>query len=253
MRIVSLLPSLTESVCAVGACTRLVGTDRYSNWPTLVVALPKLGGIEDVSLEQIATLHPDVVLTSRVARGVDRLEELGIPVVALEATTLADVHRVLLVVGRLVSSTERGEAAWLQIQAQINVAARRIPSRWRGKRVFFEVSEAPHAASAGSFIGELLALLGLSNAVPANLGPFPQLNPEYIVRAQPDLIMASERELGTMASRPGWSELQALRRGNTCGLESARFEVLVRPGPRLGEAAEEIADCLSGLNPRAAQ
>lgn len=92
-RVVSLLPSLTESVCALGACDRLVGTDRYSNSPSAVVALPKLGGIEDANLERIVALRPDVVLAAPSTRVVERLESLGLKVVLLESKTHADVRR----------------------------------------------------------------------------------------------------------------------------------------------------------------
>jgi len=77
-RIVSLLPSLTESVCALGACAHLVGTDRFSNAPASVIALPKLGGIDDAQIERIVALKPDVVLVSSSARVTDRLEGLGL-------------------------------------------------------------------------------------------------------------------------------------------------------------------------------
>lgn len=247
LRIVSLLPSLTEAVCEVGACTRLVGTDRYSNWPKSVDSLPKLGGIEDATVERIVALHPDVVLLAQSARAIDRLEELGIPVVALRTNTFADAHRVLNLIAQMVGTPDRGAAAWQNVEARIAAAAARVPEGWRGRRVFFEVSEAPHGASASSFIGELLARLGLANVVPASLGPFPMLSPEYVVRAQPDLVMASTSELAGMASRPGWATLIALKAGHTCGFPAAAYEILIRPGPRLGEAADQIVNCLSHL------
>ena len=77
-RIVSLLPSLTETVCALGACSRLVATDRYSDWPAEVKALPKTGGLEDAQVEGIVRLAPDLVLLSRTQRISDRLHELGV-------------------------------------------------------------------------------------------------------------------------------------------------------------------------------
>jgi len=246
-RIISLLPSLTETVCVVGACSRLVGTDRYSNWPASVAALPKLGGIEDATVELIVSLHPDLVLSSPSSRANERIDELGIPVLALDAQTLADVHRVLVLVSRIVGGDAAGEAAWMRIQAQIGAAAARLPPAWRGRRVFFEVSEAPHAASASSYLGELMARLGLANAVPGDLGPYPKLNPEYIVRLQPDLILAAVDELEEMPTRPGWETLAALKNGRSCGFAPAAFDVLMRPGPRLGEAAEKIVDCVSQL------
>jgi iron complex transport system substrate-binding protein len=123
----------------------------------------------------------------------------------------------------------------------------------RGDSVYFEVSEAPHAAGASSFIGELLGMLGLRNAVPGNLGPFPKLNPEFVVRAQPSIIMTSERELASMHDRPGWSGIRALQLGRTCAFPMDRFEVLIRPGPRLGEAAEILSSCLVKIGNRGAQ
>jgi iron complex transport system substrate-binding protein len=85
--------------------------------------------------------------------------------------------------------------------------------------------------------------------VPAALGPFPKLNPEYVVRAQPDIVMATERAVVEMPLRPGWIKLTALRQQRQCGFASARYEIITRPGPRLAEAAAYIADCLQGLRP----
>ena len=126
-------------------------------------------------------------------------------------------------------------------------AAERVPAAWRGRKVYFEVASTPHAAGEASYLGELLRRMGLGNIVPAALGPFPQLNPEFGLRAQPALVMADAKSLAEMAARPGWSSLQALRQHQACGFTAAVFDTLVRPGPRLGDAAEAIADCLVGL------
>ena len=248
-RIVSLLPPLTEFVCVLDACGRLVGTDRYSNWPAAVTSLPKLGGLDDVAFEAIVALHPDVVLAGTSSRVIDRLEELGIPVVALEAKTFADAHRMLTLLGRLMGTPDSGERVWQTLDAQIKVAAAQVPPRYRGSRVYFEISDAPYAASAGSFIGELLTRLGLADAVPADLGPFPHLNPEYVLRAQPDIVMSSAREVAGMVGRPGWGALTALRTGQTCGFSDIQTDTLMRSGPRLGEAAQAIVACLQSLPP----
>lgn len=246
-RVVSLLPSLTESVCALQACDRLVGVDRFSNWPASVQALPRLGGLEDTQVERIVTLKPDLVLAAVSSRAVDRLQSLGITVLALEAKTLADSHRVLEVVAQALGRPGAGDALWAGIGQRLDGAAARVPAALRGQRVYFEVSTAPYAAGEASFVGELLARLGLGNIVPASMGPFPKLNPEFVVRAQPGLVMVAERYLAEMPRRPGWSALTALRDGRSCGFPEARYEVLVRPGPRLAEAAELIADCLAQL------
>ena len=246
-RIDSQLPSLTEAVCALGACARLVGTDRFSNWPAAVRALPKLGGLEDAQIERIVALRPDVVLAAPSSRVTERLEGLGLRVVVVESNSQADVRRTVALLARMLGTPAEGERLWQAIEGDLRRAAARVPPSLRGQRVYFEVSAAPHAAGAASFIGETLARLGMGTVVPAALGPFPKLNPDYVVRAAPDIVMATRREVDAMPSRPGWQTLRALQ-GRSCGFEPERYELLVRPGPRLGEAALAIADCLAGLD-----
>jgi iron complex transport system substrate-binding protein len=249
-RIVSLLPSLTESVCAIGACARLVGTDRFSNWPASVAALPKLGGVDDVRIEALVALKPDVVLVTSSARVIDRLEELGLKVIVLESRNRADVRRSLTVLARMMGVPAAAEDAWATIERATRDAAAHVPPSMRGLRVYFEVDPTPYAAGPASFIGETLTELGMANALPAELGAFPKPNPEYIVRLQPDIVIASRQNLADMAKRPGWSALRALREQRTCGFASERYDLLVRPGPRMGEAAALLADCLVDLDRR---
>ena len=249
-RIVALLPSLTETVCELGGCARLVATDRYSNWPAAVLKLPKLGGLEDTQVERLFALKPDLVLVSKAARVIDRLEALGLRVMALESQSLADIGRSARVLAAVLGQPEAGPALMARVDQRMQAAADRIPPSWRGARVYFEVSTAPYAAGEVSFVGELLTRLGLSHAVPAALGPFPKLNPEFVVRAQPELIMAVRDAVAGMHQRPGWGRLPALAAGHVCAFDNVRYEVLVRPGPRLAEAAETIAACVAALPPR---
>ena len=246
-RIVSLLPSLTESVCALGGCDRLVGVDRFSNWPERVAGLPRLGGIEDAQVERIVALKPDLVLAAPSARVTERLESLGFKVLVLESRDHADVRRTLTALAQVLGTLAEADAVWSRIETEMQAATARVPSRLRGKRVYFEVDATPYAAGAASFIGETLARLGLANVVPRELGAFPKLNPEFVLRAQPEIVMAERRALAEMPRRPGWAALRALRAAQTCGFESSRYELLIRPGPRMGEAALLLADCLVAL------
>ena len=243
-RVVSLLPSLTESVCAIGACDRLVGTDRFSNWPASVAALPKLGGLDDLPVERIAALKPDVVLVSSSARIIGRLEALGFKVVVLETRNRADTRNTLMLLARLFERPGAGDAVWARIERDIAAAAARVPPGVRGQRVYFEIDSTPYAAGPESFVGEMLGRLGMGNILAPESGPFPKVNPEYVVRAQPDVVMASAQNLQEMPPRPGWTSLRALARGKACGFELAQFDLLTRPGPRMGEAAGVLADCL---------
>lgn len=241
--IVSLLPSLTETVCALDQCHRLVGVDRYSNWPESVTQLPQVGGGLDPNIEAIVALRPDVVLMATSSRAAARLEALGVPVVALEPKTHADVQRVLGKVGQLLAVPD-AQRVWRTIDAAVSAAAQAVPPAARGLRVYFEVNRAPYAASEGSFIGETLTRLGARNIAPASLGPFPKINPEFVVRANPDVIMVGERSSEGLAERPGWPAMRAVREQRVCVFTVAESDVLVRPGPRMAEAARTMSRCL---------
>jgi iron complex transport system substrate-binding protein len=243
-RIVSLLPSLTEMVCALDQCQRLVGVDRYSNFPASVRALPQVGGGLDPSIEAVVALKPDVVLMAISARAGERLQALGIKVVALEPKTHADVRRVLETMGVLLG-VQDAQRVWRVIDAGVSAAAQSLPSAARSTRVYFEASSGPYAAGESSFIGETLARLGVKNIVPSSLGPFPKLNPEFVVRANPDLIMVGDTNYIGMEQRPGWSSMRALREQRVCLFNRDEADMLVRPGPRMAEGARIMARCVT--------
>jgi iron complex transport system substrate-binding protein len=243
-RIVTLLPSLTEVVCALGRCDRLVGVDRYSDFPAPVRALPQLGGGLDPSIEGVVALRPDVVLMATSSRAVQRLESLGLKVVALEPHNAGDVQRVIARIGEVLDVPDAMHL-WREIDAGVDAAAASIPVAARNARVYFEVGRGPYAAGEASFIGETLARLGVKNIVPRSEGPFPKINPEFVVRADPDLIMISQNSAPQLEQRPGWASLRALREGRLCVFSPAESAVLVRPGPRMAQAARLMAQCVA--------
>jgi iron complex transport system substrate-binding protein len=249
-RMVSLLPSLTETVCALGQCQRLVGVDRYSNFPPSVKKLPQVGGGMDPNIEAIVALHPDVVLAALSSRSAQRLTALGIPVFALEPKTHTDVQRAIAKLSQLMELAE-GQQLWRDINAGLQAAAHSIPVKVRGTRVYFEVNRGPFGAGDASFIGETLTRLGVKNILPATLGPFPQINPELVVRENPDLIMVGESNLESMEQRPGWGNIRAIREHHVCVFSAEQSDVLVRPGPRLAESARIMAQCLREQAPAA--
>ncbi|GAB3489197.1 ABC transporter substrate-binding protein [Curvibacter fontanus] len=248
-RIVSLLPSLSETVCELGRCQHIVGVDRYSNFPASLQKLPQVGGGLDPNIELIVALKPDVVLMAASSRAGDRLEALGLKVVALEPKSHKDVQRVTFKLGQLLAVPDTARI-WRAIDAGVSAAAQALPASVRGVKVYFEVNPGPYAASESSFIGETLTRLGVQNIVPARLGPFPKLNPEYIVRANPDLIMIGQRSAEGLMSRPGWQGIRALREQRVCIFPTEEANVLVRPGPRMAEAARLMARCLESKAPK---
>ncbi|MBP6493076.1 MAG: ABC transporter substrate-binding protein [Rhodoferax sp.] len=247
-RIVSVLPSLTETVCELGQCPRLVGADRYSNYPDRVRTLPKVGGGLDPNIEAIIALKPDVVLLATSSPAAARLESLGIKVVALEPKSYADARRVLEIVGKLLDVAD-AQRVWRAMDAGVSAAAQSIPERARNARVYFEVNSAPYAAGESSFIGETLTRLGARNIVPAALGPFPKINPEFVVRANPDVIMVGDATFVGMAQRPGWAGMPAIKAKRICVFTPEQSDIMVRPGPRMAEAARLMAECLKDKAP----
>ncbi|HEY0297073.1 MAG TPA: helical backbone metal receptor [Bordetella sp.] len=243
-RIVSLLPSLSETVCGLGQCRRLVGVDRYSSYPDALKQLPQVGSGMEPNIEAIVALKPDVVLMAVASRVSARLESLGLKVVALDTETYADVQRVTQTVGALLG-VDDAPRVWQAIELGVADAARSLPPQVRGLRVYDEVGRL-YAAGESSFIGETLKRLGVQNIVPASLGPFPKLNPEYVVKADPDLIIVSRNDAPDMMQRPGWSGIRAVREHRICALSPAQTDIVIRPGPRLPEGARILADCIAG-------
>ncbi len=242
-RIVSLLPSLTETVCELGACSKLVGVDRYSNFPAQVNALPKLGGMDDTNVEMIAALKPDVVFVAVSSRVAERLRALGMKVIALEPRSYKDVQRVLNIMGQVLGVAD-AQRVWRYIEAGVAAAASSVPASARGVRVYYEVASGIWAAGESSFMGETLSKLGAGNIIPASLGPFPKINPEFVVKANPALIMIGQRGSEGLTQRPGWDRIDAIKRGRICIFKPEEGDILARPGPRMAEAAQIMANCL---------
>ena len=248
-RIVSLLPSLTETVCALGRCKDLVGVDRYSNYPEAVRKLPQLGGGLDPQIEAIFALKPDLVLAASSSPGAERLAALGLTVLQLEPKDQADAVRVIRTLAQALY-VPYPEAVIRQIDQEFAQAQALMPQGALGKKVYFEVGSAPYAAGASSFIGQTLSHLGLVNIVGPALGPFPKINPELVVRAQPDVVVVADSSFSAMVQRPGWGMVRALQEHKVCTFSQEDGDLLVRAGPRMGQGALLLARCLERLYPK---
>jgi iron complex transport system substrate-binding protein len=248
-RIVTMLPSLTEIVCALDACDRLVATDRFSNWPTAVEGLPKAGDLDDASIELIVSLKPDLVLVSSAQRISARLSELGVISFALNPQSLDDETRAVTRIGQLLGVPEKAAALNATTERRVEDIGVEAIRRRHGAApsVYFEIDRTPYAAGPSSYIGELLSRLGTRNIVGEELGPFPRLNSEYIVRHDPDIMFISPRDVAGLAMRPGWSALRAVRERRICAFSPEIEATIMRPGPRVADGMRAMADCIEGL------
>lgn len=248
VRLVSLSPTLTESVCVLGACDRLVGVDRFSNWPESVTKLPHLGSLGSFNVEAVAALRPDLVLMAGDGPLMKQLERLGIPVLVLSPQRHADVADTLARLARVLGlPRQRAQQVWENIRRELHDLAESLPARDRGLRTWVEIDPAPWLAGPDSFLGETLALLGLANVVPAGSAPFVPMSREWALQADPQLFVISDPQrqgLAALRARPGWSRLPALREGRVCLFDGPDLDALVRPGPRLAEGARLLRDCV---------
>jgi iron complex transport system substrate-binding protein len=238
-RIVSMVPSHTETVCALGRCDALVGRDTFSNYPPQVLGLPDLGSAFSPDLEALVALEPDLVLVDEYSGLADALAPLGITVFAGTPQRLDEIYGLFERLGHLLDA--RTEAAVLigstrgRIDAVAALAAGLI-----APRVYFELDASPYSVGPDGFIGTLIALAGGDNIVTSEMGDFPLLDPEYVVASDPEVIVLANAPYGerleTIERRPGWAELAAVQDRRVAELTSDEADLLSRPGPRVGEA-----------------
>lgn len=250
-RIISLAPSNTEILYALGLGGRVVGVDRFSDYPPEVREKPKVGGMVDPDYERILSLRPDLVLTTGgVQRAVvERLETLGIRVFALHPQTVEGVLDSILTVARLAGVTRKGwevvGALRRRIRA-ITLKTERIPLS-RRPTVFWIIWPEPlMTAGPRTFIHSLITLAGGRNIAGDIAGPrdYPLYSMEELVARDPDVIIATtdaHGAVGNLAAKPGWRSLRAVRSGRVYFVDP---DLVHRPGPRLVDGLEAIARLL---------
>jgi iron complex transport system substrate-binding protein len=237
-RIVTLLPSHTETLFALGLGDRVVGVDDYSDDPAEALRLPKLGGLYDAHLEEIVSLAPDLVIASESSSAIGALGQSGLLVWAGSARTFDDVFRVIGVIGRMVDRADEAERISNRIRDEASALERRMQSEPR-VRVYYELDSTPYAVGPSSFIGVMLAKAGAENVIPAELGDFPRISPELVIAGNPEVILGAS--LDDLRARPGWARIAAVRSGRVHALPSGESRLVARPGPRIAEGIRTLA------------
>ena len=243
-RVVSMIPSSTETVCAVGACDLLVGVDQFSNFPERVDGLPRLGSAFTPNIEALVALEPDLVLVDEYSGMVPTLENLGIPVYAGTPQSYEEVFESFEVIGRMLDRESEAERLSARIRSEVEEISRLV-SDLPSPRVYFEVDGTPYSVGPGSYIAELIALAGGDNIIGGDFEAFPQVDPEYVVAQDPEVIVLADApfgvDAGSIAARPGWSGLSAVEAGSVVELTGEQVDAISRAGPRLAEAVRLLA------------
>ncbi|MFC4427835.1 ABC transporter substrate-binding protein [Deinococcus navajonensis] len=238
-RIVSVLPSTTETLCALGVCSRLVGVDTYSDFPQQVTRLPKVGGLYDPNIEAIVALKPDLVVVSKYGKLAEPLTQAGITVVAVNPETYEEVFSKTLTLGRIVNREAAAKALVTQLRRDIARVEILTKNAVRKPTTYLEIDPTPYSVGPNSFMGVLLTKAGARNIIPASMGDFPKVDPEFIVKQNPQLILGTD--LATVGKRPGWNTIAAVKSNRVMPIPQALNTMLGRPGPRLGEALRGLA------------
>ncbi|MFV0257588.1 MAG: ABC transporter substrate-binding protein [Acidimicrobiales bacterium] len=247
--IVSLSPSITEMLYAVGAGLQVVAVDSSSNYPP-GTPVTDLSGFRP-SVEAIAALSPDLVFLARDRDDVvATLESVGITVVLLEAAgDVEDVYDQVRTVGLATGHQDAADQLAGELASTIDELAASVPERTEPVTVFYELSDEYHTATSDTVIGSVLAMAGLENiadgADPA-AGDYPQLTAEYVLDADPDVIIVAHADPDAagsadldLAQRPGWAELTAVTTGQVVVLDP---DIASRWGPRIVDLLRTVTE-----------
>ncbi len=249
-RIVTLAPSATEMVFAVGAGDRLVGRDELSDYPPEAKSVPSIGNTyPSIPTEAIVALRPDLILAPGVIspEQVKALENLGL--VVFHQRTPKDIEEIfeqIRMVGRLTGNTEQAEKVVADLQARLRAIEEKVRQASTRPKVFYELDATdpgkPWTAGPGSFIDRLITRAGGQNIGASLSSEWGQISLEELIRQDPDLIILGTANYGEtpekVKQRPGWNRLRAVREGHIYPINA---DLISRPGPRIVEGLEALA------------
>ncbi len=238
-RIISLLPSTTETLCALGTdiCGRLVGRDAFSNYPSEVASVAEVGSIFDPNQEKIIDATPDLVFSDKgvTAQAYNkRLTDLGINVIASKAETYSEVFEDIKRVGQIMNRQEEAQTIVSDMQQEITSVREAVKDATKPTVVYFSYEFNGYGlASSTSFIGNLIEQANGENLI-TDENAFPVLSAEQVALLNPDMIITGTGATADdLAALPGWSDLQAVKDRNVFALNQAQRDVVSRPTPRM--------------------
>jgi iron complex transport system substrate-binding protein len=249
--IVSLTPTGTEMLFAIGAGSQVTAVDDQSDYPA-GVPTSNLSGYQP-NAEAIAAKNPDLVVISDDTNKIkDQLTKLKIPVYVMPAAaTLNDSYAQLTDLGTLTGHASQATQTVTQIKTGIAKLVSGVPKRAKPLTYYYELDQTYYTVTSNTFIGSLFAMVGLTNiADPADAdgkaGGYPQLSAESIVQANPDLIFLADtkcckQSADTVRARAGWSELAAVRGSRVVGLDD---DIASRWGPRVVDLVQAVVNAV---------
>lgn len=247
-RIVSLIPSMTETAYALGLGEKVVGVTTNDDYPEEVKEVEKVGDMT-INVEKVAELKPDLVLASPVngQETIDKLRELGLTVLSYEPQNLNDVFQMIHNVGQATGAMEQAEKVISDMKKEKELAERVAATVKDDKervKVWMEVSSDLHTSGKGTFIDELITAAGGENVAADHEGWDP-VSSETVIQWNPDVILLTHGDEKAVQSRGGWQEIDAVKHDRIQRVDS---NLISRPGPRITQGLLQIAE---GLYPEA--
>ena len=251
-RIVSLSATATEDLFAVGAGSQVVAVDKYSDYPANA-PVTSLSGFQP-SVEAIAGYKPDLVVVSDDTNGtVGQLGKLSIPtLVEPPAGALDGVYAQLNQLGQATGHSAQAASTVRNLRDQVQSILESVPSSNHPLSVYHELDQTYYSATTHTFIGQVYKQLGLRDIADSAPGsnPYPQLSSEYIISANPDLIVLADtvccsQNLVTVKARPGWSSIAAVKKGAVVPVED---EIASEWGPRIAQFMQAVVNELKALH-----
>ena len=249
-RVISLSPSNTEILFAIGAGAQVVGRDEFSDYPAEASALPSVGGsMGKYNFEQIAALKPDLVLAGalQTPEQIKTLEDLGLNVYVLtNPTDLDGMYKDLQTVGKLTGKEAEAEKLAASLKARVDAVEAKLSQTSERPLVFYELDgstpDKPWTSGPNTFISTLIAKAGGKNVGDALESEWAQISQEALIAQNPTIILLGDAAYGTtpeqVAQRPGWDAIAAVKAGKVYPFDD---NLLSRPGPRLVDGLEALA------------
>ncbi len=248
-KIVSVSPAGTEIVCALGGEDRLIGRGEYSNYPESAQSVEVVGDFNGPDVEKIVSLEPDVVLMADKLQqdAIDRLTEMDIPVLMVNATKLEDIPYSYELIGKLLGAEEEAQALADELSAAIAEAEGAQPATPQTVYYAMTYGDAGNWTSGpGSFIYSMIEIAG-GKPVPddPSLPSWVEYPVEDLAAADPEVILvdSSMGSGGDLSGVPGYGDLSAVQNGN---VHEINADIFTRPGPRIVEAIRTLSDILNG-------
>jgi len=250
-RIISLAPSNTELLFALGLDERIVGVTEYCNFPPEALAKPKAGSFSEPYLEQIVTLQPELIVASELAitaEKLQQLEELQLPILVLHPAGFEEVCQTLEMLGSVTGEEEAARQLIADMRARVDAVQEKLqqlPDTREKVRVYYQVYHDPLMTAGGtSIISEIIEMAGGKNVFADVGAAYPKISSEAVIERDPEIILfphshgTAEVPVAEIIDQPGWGTITALQAERIFGLDPDKIS---RPSPRLAGAVEELA------------